>query len=274
MRQWVDLGLAGVDRPPPALLLDEWNLSSGGFDRRHDDHEGAAFVAGVLAEMQAAELDGSSFFRANDTRTTPGDHGLVFVDGERKPAWWTFWLWQRLGSVRVAVDGTDEGLWAVAARDPGRVSLLVASFSASQPQSHALDVGFEDLPFTPRSATVRRIDGDHASAAAAEPLSLSTGGDSVQLELPAQAVALVELHGGGGGGAGETARAAVAGVSATQSLPATGGQPVALSGLLAAVTGGLLYALGSGRAAGRSVSRREPPVETSRAGRDRRPFST
>ena len=54
VREWVGTALAGSGRPMPELWIDEWNLSAGGFDRRMDTHEGAAYDAGVLTEMQAA----------------------------------------------------------------------------------------------------------------------------------------------------------------------------------------------------------------------------
>lgn len=174
------------------MLLDEWNLSSGGFDLRHDTHEGAAFAAGVLAELQENGLDASSFFRATDTRTTGGDHGLVRVDGQRKPAWWTFRLWQDLAERRVAVSGTEEGLWAVASVDQHRMTLLVASFSASRPAARTLEVEVTGLGWTPSRATVRRIDADHRSGA--QPEAVAVDGNHLTLPVPAQAVALVELH--------------------------------------------------------------------------------
>ena len=197
VRTWTDAALAGSGRPAPSLVLDEWNLSSGGFDRRHDTNEGAAFAAGVLVELQESGLDASSFFRANDTRPTGGDHGLVFVDGRPKPAWWTFRLWQQLAATRVAVSGADEGLWAVASTDRHRrrVTLLVASFSASQPEARTLDIAVDGLGWTPARATVRRIDADHPDASEAALVPVATGG-RLTLSLPAQAVALVELRPG------------------------------------------------------------------------------
>jgi hypothetical protein len=192
MRQWTAAALAGAARPAPAMVLDEWNLSSGGFDLRHDTNEGAAFDAGVLVELQDAELDQSVFFRANDTRTTGGDHGLVRTDGTPKPAWWTFWLWSQLAPEQVKVTGTSEGLWAVASRDADRVTVLVASFSASQPTARELTVDVAGLGWTPSSATVRRVDATHPTAEVAEPVELN--GTRLSLHLPPQAVAFVDLR--------------------------------------------------------------------------------
>ena len=232
MRQWSAAALAGSGRAVPPMLLDEWNLSSGGFDLRHDNNVGAAFAAGVLAEMQESGLDASSFFRANDTRTTGGDHGIVFTDGRRKPVWWTFWLWQQLASTRVPVDGTSEGLWAVTSRDEDRLTLLVSSFSASQPSARSLDITIEGLRWTPASATVRRIDAAHADAAAATPLDVK--GATFTLELPEQAVALIELRRTRPlpSAAAERATEARGDAGRPGNLPATGG-PGASAGLLA-----------------------------------------
>jgi hypothetical protein len=232
MRAATAAALAGSGRAAPSMLLDEWNLSSGGFDLRHDTHVGAAFDAGVLTELQDAGLDGSVFFRANDTRTTGGDHGLVRTDGAPKAAWWTFWLWHELAARQVRVTGTSEGLWAVASEDADRLTLFVASFSASRPSARVLDVDVQGLGWTPASATVRRVDADHPAASVAEPLALQ--GSRVRLALPEQAVALIELR-------PATALAAAPHVEQVRAptLPTTGG-PDAWPGLLVA-TDALLY---------------------------------
>lgn len=200
MRDWTDAYLAGSGSPRPELVLDEWNLSSGGFDRRHDTHEGAAFDAGALIEMQHAGLDESAFFQAGDSPPPAGSstdgyggHGLVTTSGHRKPAWWTFWLWQRQADERVRVVGADgaDGLWAIATRGPGRVTILVASFSASRPTARTLDVELSGLPWKHPAATLRRIDAAHPDAAT--PAALTVEGSRLGLELPAQAVALIEI---------------------------------------------------------------------------------
>jgi hypothetical protein len=235
MRTWTTAALAGSGRAAdPLLLLDEWNLSSGGFDLRHDTNVGAAFDAGVLAELQDAGLDASVFFRANDTRTTGGDHGLVRTTGAPKPAWWTFWLWQQLAPRQVPVAGTSEGLWAVASKDTDRLTLFVASFSALQPEARVLDVDVSGLGWTPASATVRRVDADHAAASVAEPLELH--GSRLTLALPAQAVALVELR-----PAGAPAAAAAAATVRGATLPSTGGAD-AWPGLMVAAVAFLFLA--------------------------------
>ncbi len=181
--------LAGSGRAVPELVLDEWNLSAAGFDRRHDTAAGAAFAAGVLAELQDAGLDVAAFFRANDTRGVVGEHGAVRIDGTPKPVWWAFSLWQHLPSRQLAVGGattTGDELWAIAARDAGSVVVLVAAFEGD-PRRVRIDLGAERLA----GATVRRIDDAHAAPVDAVPVALV--GSTVELDLPGTGVALVEV---------------------------------------------------------------------------------
>jgi hypothetical protein len=196
MRDLTAVALLGSGRPSPTLIIDEWNLSAAGFDRRHDTNEGAAFAAGTLIEMQQAGLDEAAFFQAGDTasRADPyGGHGLVAPDGTPKPTWWTMWLWQRQASRRVVLDGGHrlEGLWAQAATDGDRITVLLASFSALSPQGRTIELDLSHAPWLASAATVRRIDADHHRADEATPLSVE--GELVRVPLPAQAVALVEI---------------------------------------------------------------------------------
>lgn len=192
MRAWVQAGLAGSGKPMPELVLDEWNLSAAGYDRRHDTHEGAAFAASALVAMQDGGLDAGAFFKATDTadHESAGDHGLVTALHNRKPAWWSFWLWQQLASQRVAVSGAPHDVFTIASRDAHRVTVLVASFSASHPKDRAVELVVDGAgPIA--AARVRRIDAAHSAANNVEHLSVADG--RVSLALPAQAVALVEL---------------------------------------------------------------------------------
>ena len=198
MRRWTDALLAGTDRPPPKLIIDEWNLSPGGFDRRHDRHAGAAFAAATLIEMQEAGLDQSAFFKVADSQppghaSSYGGHGLVHFDGTRKPAWWSLWFWQQQAGRSLTNSGTDRvsGLWVTAASDTHRVTVLVASFSASRPAARTIDLAIRGAPGMPVAASIRRIDGRHSDPSAVTPLNIERG--RVRFDLPAQAVALVEV---------------------------------------------------------------------------------
>gem|GEM_PF-1375724 len=236
VRHLVETTLAGSGRAMPDLVLDEWNLSAAGFDRRHDTATGAAFVTGVLIELQQAGLDATAYFRANDTRGVPGEHGLVSPAGSLKPAWWAFELWQRLADTRVAVEPTravTDDLWTVAAVDADRVTVLLTRFRPDDREIPAQRIELR-LPGASavRTATVRWIDRDHPRADRLEPLTVSEQG--VTLDLPSPGIALVEVHlergttsepvvpGAGGSapfGAGTSEPLGV------PTLPATGGRP-------------------------------------------------
>jgi xylan 1,4-beta-xylosidase len=57
-------------RLKPKYIIDEWNVSAGGLDLRHDDAEGASLDAGILMEMEEAGLDGADFYRAVSDSST------------------------------------------------------------------------------------------------------------------------------------------------------------------------------------------------------------
>jgi hypothetical protein len=228
VRSWVEAGLAGSGRRMPELVIDEWNMSAGGFDRRMDTHEGAAFAAGVLTEMQQAELDRGAVFRAvdpsyfADPQINPsgeelhGGWGLVTLKGTRKPAWWTFRLWRRLSPavLQSTLDsGRTDGVWAIAsrARVPRRsgrrarrraarrrkVTVLAASFLAEEAHDHALSLEVSGLTRGRWRIGVRRIDAGHpvAREVSRRRTRVRRGGSlSLSLELPSQSVVFVELR--------------------------------------------------------------------------------
>lgn len=192
MRTLTELTLAGSGRAMPALILDEWNLSAAGFDRRHDTADNAAFAAGVLIEMQRTGLDAAGFFRANDTRGVPGEHGAVTVDGVLKPVWWAFDLWQRQATTAVATTGADDptaGLWASAATEGTRVTVLLSSFRGTG--DAATRTVRVEVPGG-ATATVRRIDGATPSATSVVPVEIVDG--VVHIQLPTPGVALLEIE--------------------------------------------------------------------------------
>lgn len=194
VRGWVDAALAG-DPAEPELVIDEWNLSAGGFDERHDTNVGAAFAAGSLIEMEGAGLDAADFYRAADEPGTErrGDWGLVDGTGERKPAWWVFDAWRRTSGVRLAVSGGDDpDLFSRATRSAGRVDVLVASFDARGGRDRSVSVSVRGTACGP-TAQVRTIDSPDGSFEGAPPASVTGGGVSVK--VPAQSVVWVRFAG-------------------------------------------------------------------------------
>ena len=206
MRAVVQLALAGTCWTPE-LVLDEWNVSAGGFDHRHDTHEGAAFDAGVLAALQRTRLDRAAFFISKDAYLGSafpcvegaGDWGLVSCAGNRKPPWWTFWLWQQLAPDEVATSGGSsliDGFWVVASRDGAtRVTVMLSSFLSTAAHDHHVTLELGPLPASGMAGEVRRIDSNHPSAEApSETVNVSGPRGTIDLDLPANSVMFVDLH--------------------------------------------------------------------------------
>jgi hypothetical protein len=209
MRTVTTAAFAGTDWAAPEFILDEWNVSAGGFDRRHDSHEGAAFDAGVLSEFQRSRLDRAAFFISSDAYLASpdvnpsgaefaGDWGLVSWKGSRKPAWWTFWLWQRMAVEEVATRGSSsqDGFWVVASRDPatGRATVLLSSYLATGAHAHDVTVEIAGLPTGALAVEVRKIDEDHVSAGApAETFTVAGPIATIGMRLPASGVAFIEI---------------------------------------------------------------------------------
>ena len=236
----VDTTLAGLDRPRPALVLDEWNLSAAGFDRRHDTAAGAAFAAGVLVEMQGAGLDAAAYFRANDTRGVAGEHGLVRPDGSVKPAWWAFQLFRSLAGTRVALEPERryaDDMWALASTDSRGITVLLARFRADRDETPAARLQIVVDNAEVRTASVRRIDDHHPTADRSEALDVDAG--TVNIDLPEPGVALVRLSVRPmpvGGRAPDVGTSAPDPVATNQELPSTGGSSGALGLALLALS--------------------------------------
>jgi len=175
----------------PILLLDEWNLSSGGYDRRHDTNEGAAFALGVLIELERAGLDGAAYYRSVSGSAHVGDWGLVTPSGGRKPTWWVLDLWSRMAGRRIAVEGDDPatGLWARAVAGSGHVEVLLATFVATG--GSATTVQLDVAGCDAASAEVATIDAASPSFADGETRAVASG--TLDLALADQSATWVRL---------------------------------------------------------------------------------
>jgi hypothetical protein len=183
-------GLLGNDTK---LMIDEWNVAAGGYDHRHDTQSGAAYQAGALTEMERAGLDAAFLYRAVDDpsdRGRIGDWGLVDSSGQPKPAWWVFDAFHRTDGTRVQTSGDDSlhGFWARATRGPGRVDLILSSFSLTQPTPRTVDVNVSG--FRAACATVQTIDTPNGSFAGGPETSV-TG--HITVRVPSPSVVWVHL---------------------------------------------------------------------------------
>jgi xylan 1,4-beta-xylosidase len=182
----------------PKLSIDEWNVSAGGYDVRHDSAEGASLVAGTLVEMERAGLDDAAFYRAvSGGENHVGDWGLVYADGTPKPSWWVFRAWSTLMGSRLATSGDDAttGLWARATRDRGCVSVLLSNFVATGAPARTVEVDFKGkLPRCKgkRTTTLATLDGSSTTLANARILRLRAHRVAT-VPMASQSVALVQV---------------------------------------------------------------------------------
>jgi DNA-binding ferritin-like protein (Dps family) len=191
VRSWVAGALAGSGLDPD-LVIDEWNLSAGGYDLRNDTSEGAAFVAGTLMEMEAAGLDAADFYRAFDDPAPArrGDWGLVDGTGARKPSWWVFDAWRATSGSRLATLAPEPDLFARATRDGADVHVLVSAFAAEGGRDRTVAVDLDGATCA-GPIDLRVLTGPDGSFDAVDTLPPA---DPVTFDLPAQSVAWVTAH--------------------------------------------------------------------------------
>jgi hypothetical protein len=254
VRTWAQATLGHV----PELMVDEWNLSAGGFDKRMDANEGAAFQTATLAALASDNLDRAVLFSAVD----PYDHdiegkplparyggwGVVDRSLARKPAWYAQWMWSRLeGSRLTTAQDPTAGVWTAASTVGDRVDVLVSSFVATGASARALHVDIAGVKPGRWTARLFRVDADHpGSTDPAEVVDVMADGNghvTLETALPPQSVVLVELARPperAESVAGEQfSRADRVAAGSRSSLPATGGTTTPGVGL-AAVAAGLV----------------------------------
>jgi len=195
VRSKVDAALAGTG-VSPKLMIDEWNVSAGGYDVRNDDAEGASLDAGILIEMERAGLDAAAFYRAiSGSANHTGDWGMVFSDGTPKPSWWVFRAWAIMTGSRLPVtgDAPSAGLWARATRDDGCISVLLTNFVATGAPARTVQINLHgELPHCrgPLTTTLATLNGSSRSLTDASVLSVGRV-ESTTVRMESQSVALV-----------------------------------------------------------------------------------
>jgi hypothetical protein len=192
----VGAALAGTG-VSPRYSIDEWNVSAGGYDVRHDDAEGASLDAGILIEMERAGLDDAAFYRAiSGSANHIGDWGLVFSDGTPKPSWWVFRAWSTMTGNRLplAGDAPSAGLWARATRDGDCIDVLLANFVATGAPARTVQVDLNgDLPHCdgPLVTTLATLDASSTSLANSSIVQVGRRG-SFTVPMASQSVAFLQ----------------------------------------------------------------------------------
>ncbi len=170
LREWTrEARRQAGDRP---LLYTEWNASSNPRYPRQDEPYAAAFA--IKSALEAAELvEAYSFwtftdiFEENYFPSLPfhGGFGLLNLHGIPKPTYRAFELLHRLGEERLPIEGSHETVDAWAVRNGDRRTILLTNHALPR-QSIArqrVRVELTGAP-PPRSATLERIDEEHANA--------------------------------------------------------------------------------------------------------------
>ncbi len=157
------------------LLYTEWNASSNPRYPRQDEPYAAAFAAKTALEasehVEAYALwTFTDIFEENYFPSLPfhGGFGLLTLHGVPKPVYRAFELLHQLGEERLPVEGRHDTVdaWAVRRGDSLTVLLTNHALPRQAIAAQRVHVELDDTP-PPQSATLERIDEEHANAKAA-----------------------------------------------------------------------------------------------------------
>jgi hypothetical protein len=147
----------GLDIPP--ILVTEWN-NHWGADSGYDSNINASYVAMKLnSALSYKNLGALYYWNFADWERKPNanNSGMFTVDGHRKAAANTFWMFNQLepGLVPVNVsDVTDKRLYGIVSRDTkaGSVSVILWNHRNT---SAEMTVNLSNLPFSARRSGIR-----------------------------------------------------------------------------------------------------------------------
>ena len=154
------------------VYYTEWNSSSNARDPMHDDPYAAAFAVKTIMEARGL-VDGYGFwtfsdiFEENYMPSMPfhGGFGLLNLQGIAKPSYRAYQLLHGLGTELLNVSGTHPTVDVWATRGEGQITLLMSNYALPRHPIATERVHTHlDHAAKMRSASLTRIDGDHASA--------------------------------------------------------------------------------------------------------------
>jgi xylan 1,4-beta-xylosidase len=173
LRQWTREARRQAGNRP--LLYTEWNASSNPRYPRQDEPYAAAFA--VKSALEASEFveayaywTFTDLFEENYFPSVPfhGGFGLLSLHGIPKPTYRAFELLHRLGENRLPIEGAHATVDAWASRQGDRLTVLLTNHALPRQPITGQRVHLEVQDASPpRSATLERIDDDHANAKAA-----------------------------------------------------------------------------------------------------------
>ena len=153
------------------VYYTEWNSSSSQRDPLHDESYAAAFAVSTIMEARGL-VEGYSFWTFSDIfeetyfPSVPfhGGFGLLTLHGIPKPTYRAFELLHQLGSDYYLVDGLHETVDCFVVRDDLSVTVLLTNYTTP---GHAIETEQIEIRLDhaskPVSATIQRIDADHAN---------------------------------------------------------------------------------------------------------------
>ena len=159
------------DRP---VYFTEWSTSSNPRDALHDEPYAAAFITKTIMEARGL-VEGYSYwtfsdiFEENYFPSVPfhGGFGLLNIHGIAKPAYRAFELLHALGGDIATVEGVHPTVDAWVVRGARSVTVLLTNLALPLHPIASETVGFTLTNAAAlSSATIRRIDAEHANAKA------------------------------------------------------------------------------------------------------------
>jgi xylan 1,4-beta-xylosidase len=153
------------------LYYTEWCTSSNPRDFMHDDPYAAAFIVKTVLEANGT-VQGYSYwtfsdiFEENYFPSVPfhGGFGLLNIHGIAKPAYRAFQLLHGLGTQMLPVEGSHETVDAWFVRGDGHSTLMLTNFALPRHPIQTEHVSFTLRSATEATASIQRIDLDHANA--------------------------------------------------------------------------------------------------------------
>ncbi len=211
------------------VYYTEWCTSSNPFDSMHDDPYAAAFIVKTVLEANGL-VQGYSYwtfsdiFEENYLSSVPfhGGFGLLTIHGVAKPAYRAFELLHGLGTELLHLEGEHSTVDAWLVRGAGRATILLTNFALPlRPiATESVSISLKNTQAA-AEATIRRIDLEHANAKRRweqlgrpdylsgsmvaelhtashlhkeiQPVILQEGGMRLEVTMPPQSVAAVEL---------------------------------------------------------------------------------
>ena len=153
------------------LFLTEWNVDYL-YNRKHDNHYGASFVARGLIDLTDSYTEAQTFYSLSPIEYVTGyrgDFSLFVNGGTPKPSFNAFKAFAMLGdsAERINAVSSDNEIYCIATKDQNSISLLATYYVKDENPSFSLGkeimIEIKDIPFALYNYEVYLIDGNHSN---------------------------------------------------------------------------------------------------------------